>query len=248
MTVNELRKYWSNYFLFDWRFGTFLIALACIPRFLLVLLINKTGNYGPLGLVMILFAAVPFVFLNTYGRRQIGLTKANKWAKVILALLLGMVGSLILFYLGIELYGDTTRNWYQYIARSYAIPKVLSANEKFTLFAIMAGTGMIFSPIGEELFFRGIVQASFAKSLGEEKAIIVDSMAFALTHIAHFGLVFVDGRWIFYGIPTLIWVAGMFAASLLFHAMKRYTQSILGAIVCHAGFNLGMVYSIFYLL
>lgn len=64
--------------------------------------------------------------------------------------------------------------------------------------------------------------------------------------IAHFGLVFVNGTWDFYPLPALIWVTGMFAASLLFFQMKKRTHSIWGAVLCHAGFNLGMTWSIFY--
>jgi hypothetical protein len=116
------------------------------------------------------------------------------------------------------------------------------------MFLIMAFTGMIFSPIGEELFFRGIVHGSFAKTVGNKKASIIDSSAFAFTHISHFGLVFVNNSWDFYVVPTLIWVLGMFIASLVFFEMKKRTDSILGAILCHSGFNLGMIYCIFYLL
>ncbi len=36
----------------------------------------------------------------------------------------------------------------------------------------MAITGMIFSPVGEELFFRGIVHSSFAKSIGDFKELV----------------------------------------------------------------------------
>ena len=101
--------------------------------------------------------------------------------------------------------------------------------------------------LGEELFFRGVVHGSFAKSIGDQKASIVDSLAFALTHIAHFGLVFINGNWTFYFVPTLIWVIGMFLVSIVFFQMKKSSGSILGAILCHAGFNLGMIYFIFYL-
>ena len=101
--------------------------------------------------------------------------------------------------------------------------------------------------LGEELFFRGVVHGSFAKSIGDQKASIVDSLAFALTHIAHFGLVFINGNWTFYFVPTLIWVIGMFLVSIVFFQMKKSSGSILGAILCHAGFNLGMIYCIFYL-
>ena len=196
---------------------------------------------------MLVSALVPFVFLSRYGRRAIGIRPTRRIGTLLLSLILGIAISLLLYLIGHELYGSSFQNWYQYIGKSYNIPEVISANDKLVLFAIMAGTGMIFSPIGEELFFRGIVQGSFAKSIGQKKASIVDSLAFSLTHIAHFGLVFVSGSWSFYPIPTLIWVAGMFLVSLLFFKMKKLSGSLLGAIFCHAGFNLGMIWCIFYL-
>jgi uncharacterized protein len=110
----------------------------------------------------------------------------------------------------------------------------------------MALVGMTFSPIGEELYFRGIVHASFEKTLGETKATLVEAGAFALTHIAHFGLVFVSFKWSFFALPTLIWVISMFLLSLLFFIFKKQSGSILGAIICHSAFNLGMIYCIFY--
>lgn len=112
----------------------------------------------------------------------------------------------------------------------------------------MALTGMVFSPIGEELFFRGIVHSSFAKSIGDTKASLVDSLAFSLTHISHFGLVFINCKWMFLEIPTLIWVSSMFLVSVLFFILRKYSGSILGSIICHSAFNLGMIYCIFYLL
>lgn len=48
----------------DWKFGLFLIFPICIPRFALVLNANETGNYGFIGLIMLLSAVVPVVFLN----------------------------------------------------------------------------------------------------------------------------------------------------------------------------------------
>ncbi len=107
---------------------------------------------------------------------------------------------------------------------------------------------MTFSPIGEELFFRGIVHSSFAESMDEKKASLIDSSAFALVHISHFGLVFTNQQWKFLFIPAILWVMGMFLVSVLFFVCRKYSGSILGAITCHASFNLGMIYCIFYLL
>lgn len=248
MTETELRPFWEKLFKFDWKFGLFLIALVCIPRFVLVLQANQSGNYGPIGVIMLVSALVPFIFLNKYGREKIGIKGTGKIRELILSLTIGIAFSVLLYIIGNELYGNSYQNWYEYIGKSYNILKGISENDKFIMFAIMASTGMIFSPIGEELFFRGIVHGSFAKSIGDKKASVVDSLAFATTHIAHFGLVFVSGIWSFYIIPTIIWVIGMFMVSVLFFKMKNLTSSLLGAIFCHAGFNLGMIYSIFYLL
>lgn len=248
MTETELRPFWEKHFKFNWKFGLFLIVLVCIPRFILVLQSNQTGNYGPIGAIMFVSALVPFIFLNIHGRREIGIKGTNKIGGLILSFILGIAFSLLLFVIGKELYGGSNHNWYEYIGKSYNIPAGINGNDKFLMFSIMAVTGMIFSPIGEELFFRGIVHGSFAKSLGEKKASFVDSSAFALTHIAHFGLVFDSGIWDFYPVPTLIWVSGMFLVSVLFFKTKKQTDSLVGAIFCHAGFNLGMIYSIFYLL
>jgi uncharacterized protein len=199
-------------------------------------------------LIMVISAIAPFIFLNKYGRKKIGITRPANYYSILLAFIAGLGASIFLYLLAQTLYGGSYENWYKYIGRSYRIPAVIDQHNKTILFAVMAVTGMLFSPIGEELFFRGIVHGSFAKSIGERKASIVDSSAFALTHISHFGLVFVNGHWSFFPAATLIWVLSMFLVSILFFFFKKYCGSILGAIICHAAFNLGMTYCIFYLI
>src|SRR5690606_27757898 len=170
MTETELKSFWKKLFKFDWKFGLFLIALVCIPRFFLVLQANQTGNYGPIGAIMLVSALVPFIFLSKYGRKKIGIVRTKKIGGLILSLAFGIAFSLLLYFIGIELYGNSLENWYEYIGKSYNIPEGISGNDKFIMFSIMAMTGIMFSPIGEELFFRGIVHGSFAKSIGEKKA------------------------------------------------------------------------------
>ena len=245
---SQLRPFWRKYFGFNWKFGLFLIFIVCIPRFLLVLNANATGNYGYIGLVMTISAIAPFIFLNRQGRKEIGIKKVEHYKWLLIAFAAGLIASLVLYKVGQFLYGSYYTNWYSYIGKSYKIPEGISGNDKLVLFIIMAITGMIFSPIGEELFFRGIVHSSFANSIGDRKASIVDGSAFALTHISHFGLVFINNKWDFFVIPTIIWVLGMFLVSLLFFKCRQNSGSILGAIICHAAFNLGMIYCIFYLI
>ena len=198
---NELRSFWSRIFNFNWKFGLFLICIICVPRFILVLRANASGNYGYIGLIMFISALAPFIFLNKYGRKQIGITNIKKYNWLLIAFIAWLAASILLYFGGLTLYGNTYENWYKYIGKSYKIPATINQHDKTILFTIMAITGMTFSPIGEELFFRGIVHASFAKSLGDKKASAVDSSAFALTHISHFGLIFINNHWSFLTTP-----------------------------------------------
>ncbi len=245
---NELRSFWKRYFNLNWKFGLFLVLSLCIPRFVLVLKANQLGNYSLIGLIMFISALIPFIFLNKNGLQKIGIKKTKKLKILVYALILGIAFSFLLHFIGVGLYGHTYENWYEYIGKSYNIPNDIAAHNKRIMFLIMAFTGMTFSPLGEELFFRGIIHWSFAKSIGDKKASIIDSLAFALTHISHFGLVFINNKWDFYIVPTLIWISSMYTISILFIQMKKLTNSILGAVLCHSGFNLGMIYCIFYLL
>ena len=183
----ELKPFWNRLFDFNWKFGLFLILIICVPRFILVLKANSTGSYGYIGLIMAISAIAPFIFLSKYGRREIGIRKPINLKWLFIAFAFGLIASLSLHYLGILLYENSFQNWYQYVAKSYKIPINISPTDRNIMFSIMAITGMTFSPIGEELFFRGIVHSSFAKSIGDKKASLVDSSAFALTHISHFG-------------------------------------------------------------
>jgi|SRR5690554_4051512 hypothetical protein len=73
-----LKHFWKGYFKLNWKFGLFLVLIICIPRFVLVLNANETGNYSFIGIIMFISAIIPFIFLNKYGRKQIGISRTNK--------------------------------------------------------------------------------------------------------------------------------------------------------------------------
>ena len=242
----ELRFFWNRIFQFNWIFGFILLLAVCVPRFILVLNANVTGNYGNIGIIMTISAIVPFIFLSKEGRKKIGIKKPTNFAWILYSFVFGIFISTIIFILGYLLYNNTISNWYVYIGKSYNLTTDINAQDKLIYFLVYAITGMIFSPIGEELFFRGIVHASISSSMGERNAIIIDGLSFALTHLAHFGLIYISGSWKFLLIPSLLWMLAMFITSLVFMWCKRMTGSLAGAIVSHAGFNMSMIYLIFY--
>src|SRR4051812_43714705 len=102
---NELREFSSRFFVFNWKFGLFLILVVCIPRFILVLNANASGNYGSIGLVMTISAVAPFIFLGKQGRTKIGITKPQKYSWLLIAFVCGLIASIVLYLLGEGLYG-----------------------------------------------------------------------------------------------------------------------------------------------
>ena len=242
-----LRPFWQKYFRFNWIFGLVLVLLLGIPRFIFVLSSNITGNYSRIGIIFLFMWFAPVIFLTKTGRREIGIRKPANYNWLLYSAIAGAGFCAFMFAIGILLYKDTYSNWFVYIAKSYSASGiVLSGSQRQIYFLIYSLTGMTFSPIGEELFYRGIVHGSFVVRFGEQKASIFDSLSFALTHLAHFGIVYVLGGWQFLFIPALLWVFCMFFASRIFFLCKEKTGSILGAIISHAAFNLAMMYFIFY--
>lgn len=246
--MQELRPSLNNYFKFDWKFGLVLLVTVCVVRFILVLQANMESNYSSISYIMIFSALTPFIFLSKKGRRQIGMVWPVRKAWLLYSFLLGIFLASLLYLMGYLLYTNSIENWYVYIGNSYNIPEGMAGNDKFLYFSVFAVTGMIFSPIGEELFFRGVIHTAFMKSLGEFRASIIDSLAFAITHLSHFGIVYMAGVWRFLPVPSLFWVLSMFISALVFYWCRKKSYSILGAIICHAGFNLGMIFYIFYCL
>ncbi|WP_211208396.1 hypothetical protein [Belliella baltica] len=152
---NDLKPFWNKILSFNWKFGLFLITLICIPRFILVLHGNEISNMHFVGILMLTMAFTPFVFLSKNGRRKIGIKKPTNNSWLIIALIIGIVFSILLYFLGDVLYGNSHKNWYSYIGRSYNIPQEIDEQSKLIMFTISSMIGMTFSPIGEELFLEG---------------------------------------------------------------------------------------------
>lgn len=235
-------------FKFNWQLGLVLILLFGIPRFLIVLNANATGNYNFTSMIFLLMWITPFVLLTKQGRRAIGMKKPGNYFWLLYSFFLGIILCAIVYLIGTWLYQSSIDNWFVYISNSYgSIPsESLNRNDRNTYFLIFAVIGMTFSPIGEELLYRGLIHQSFVSKFGNNKASIIDSLAFAITHLAHFGIIYFFGNWSFHIIPALIWMFLIFLTGRLFFFCKTKTGSVYGAIISHAGFNLAMTYFIFY--
>lgn len=242
-----LKRYWQSLFSYNYKFGLTLILLLGIPRFIIVLQANQNGSYNLVPIIFLIMLMLPFILLSKIGRTQIGIKKPESLKWLVLSFLLGVVFCVLFFLITKGLFGNSIQNSFEYISRSYAVAKKgLQSTDKLVYFIIYSVIGMTFSPFGEELFYRGLVHDSLGANFGENKASILDSLAFAITHLAHFGIVYNTDHWEFLVFPSVIWLAGIFLAGRLFYYCRMKTGSVLGAIVAHAGFNFAMMYLIFY--
>jgi membrane protease YdiL (CAAX protease family) len=230
------------------RTGVLLLLFFGVVRIGLVLLANVTGSYQAVSVVFLAMIVLPWVLLTSEGRQNIGLVRPSRWRWVIPAAAAGAASAVLVHVIATALWGATTSSPFVYISLSYAnVPAALEDGDRLVFFIIFAVIGMLFSPIGEEILYRGLAHEALASSWGNRRAALIDAGAFAFTHLAHFGLVFVVGVWAFLPIPALFWVSAMFLASLVFYGFRKLTGSLVGAIVAHAGFNLAMNWVIFYL-
>lgn len=245
MTDTNFKKIWGTRIRFSPLLGVMLILFFGIPRFILVLSAGRSGNYSMTSLIFLAMCLLPFVLLNRQGRKRIGLKAPAGSYWWIYALLIGMLACLAVYVTGTALYGHTVDNWFVYISKSFEanIPVELAAN-RARVFLIMAAAAVTLSPLGEELLYRGLIHECFVPSFGEGQASMIDSAAFAITHLAHFGILNDAGAWGFHFIPALLWVLLMYFAGRLFFFCKYKGGSLMMAIICHAGFNLAMTYFI----
>ncbi len=181
---------------------------------------------------------MPLIFFSNSGRKKIGIKKPGSWLWLMLSFLLGVVVAFAFYFLGYILYGTGIENWGMTVAREF------SGQEEVLIpvvFAVVTLFSMLFSPIGEELFFRGMIQEVLAERLANYKlAGFWGSFLFAVIHLPPHDLFFSGTGFFSLIIPLAIWFVLMFVVSILFIFARAKSGSIFGAIACHSGYILGM--------
>jgi membrane protease YdiL (CAAX protease family) len=245
-TSSLFRKGWGGRLRFNWQLGVILILLFGVPRFFIVMRASMSGDYRWVSVIFVAMMLVPFFILAREGRQHIGMKRPASWRWMGYSFLLGTLICLFTYTIGNLLFGHDISNWFVYIARTFPIPAGELADNRFLYFVILAIPGMIFSPIGEEILYRGMIHTSFAMQTDDNVASRIDSIAFAVTHLAHFGLIWTGTGWRFLPLPAILWMVCMFLASRVFYFCRVKTDSLAGAMVAHAAFNLTMTFCIVY--
>jgi len=244
-----VRAPFRRFFGFDLRTGIVLLTTTALLRILIVLEANATGSYHLVSVFFVALIALPWVALTGPGRRRIGFTRPRSWNAVILAAGMGAAMCVATFALMTALFGHSIANPFVYIASSYAaIPQPLTDVDRMIYFVIFAIINATFSPLGEEILYRGMATEMLRTRLGGCATAMIEAGVFALVHLAHFGIVFTVGGWKLLPLPAALWFGAMFLTALVFAYSRRASGSLLGAILSHSGYNITMTALIFYTL
>jgi membrane protease YdiL (CAAX protease family) len=240
-----LRPFWNRLGIPPWLLSLLVLAVLAAARFY--------SAFGP-PQASILFVlhilamwALPFLFLTRQGRRDIGLTKQGITpASLALCALAGAAGGLLIFWIGMALYGDTADNWCVSVRDSFQLKQMLTVMSPGAAFAVIAVSTLGFTPIGEEFLFRGLIQQSFTLRWNAAIATLVNGLAYGLLHLLH-----VHGLWhdaagfhfrLVSGALVVLLLAGLGAG---FTVCRMRTGSLWCAVAAHAACNLAMISAIF---
>jgi len=241
-----LRSFWLPVFGDGFRLAILLAALAAVVR--------GVGMLGPqrffwiLPLGFIVMAVTPLLFFRREGRRRAGLRLPRRPQWLVWGVLLGALAAGLLFWLGVSLFGETSDNWFVSVRNSFPVTPEMAGLRTAQLFWIISIPSLIFSPLGEEIFFRGFLQQVVEERWNRRTGVIVDAGWFAAIHLFHHGILRIDGQVQILPFSGALWMVLIFGTGVLFAFLRHRTGSLVAPILSHAAFNLGMNYTIFYLL
>jgi len=239
-----LRATWIPVFGNAFRLAVLLAVLASAVRGIGMLGPPRFFWILPVGFTVM--ALTPWLFFRREGRRRAGvrLPKRGQW--VLLGILMGAASAVLFYWLGVTLFGETNDNWFVSVQRAFPVTAEMAGLSTGQLFWILTIPSLIFSPLGEEIFFRGFLQQATEERWDHRTGVIVDAGWFALVHVVHHGIVKIDGRIQVLPLSGAIWMALIFGIGVLFAFLRQKTGSLVAPILSHAAFNLTMNYTILY--
>lgn len=142
--------------------------------------------------------------------------------------------------LGIGLFGYGEDNWFVTIAGNYRGTLDTAGMDLLRLHLIFTLPALLFSPIGEEIFFRGFLQEALQDRYSVRTSTLLEAGLFGLVPLCHHGLSATVAGIELRPVSGLVWRVPMFCAALLFAWLRRASGSLYPAMAGHAAFNATM--------
>ncbi len=196
--------------------------------------------WRPLFFIHCLFMiATPWLLLSREGRQAAGIRRGGSFGTYLGALVFGMAAASLCHLIGYGLFGTSMDNWYVSVANSFRAQPTpgLSTWQLYLIFTI---PGILFSPFGEEIFFRGVLQRALESRFTTRTSTLIESAWFGAAHLIHHGLFVtaagVSLRWA----SAPLWLLLMTGLSIGFAWLRKKAGTVWPAVAAHAAFNAAM--------
>ena len=226
--------------------------ILIIVLYVLFFVIRGVGSLGPESIRIIILVGfglmwpLPFIFYSRAGWKVLGIKKIEIPWWILWGFLLGVGAAFLVYFIGWGIFGNTNEHWYISLLNQVISEEDRALMSTAVLFPIVTFPAIIFSPVGEELLFRGMIHEAFKKTDAVWRAGIINSLAFALIHIFHYGISYQSSTgWEFQPWTGLLWFFLMAGVSGLFTLCREKSESIFPAMISHSAFNLTMNATIF---
>lgn len=198
----------------------------------------------PLGFVGM--TLLPWWWLDAGQRAEMGWQRAQGRWVYLKAAALGLGLSLAVFLVFLAAFGLGPDHAYVTVAETFRrqVPAGLGLPVLFVMFTLPA---MLFSPVGEEVFFRGLLPWTLSARFGQRWATALECAMFGTVHLLHHGLIFhaATGELTLRPLSGGLWVICMMGVAWMFSRVRQRSGSLFPAMLCHAAFNLGMAACLF---
>ena len=229
--------------------GMFWIAALGIGA--LFFAMRAGGTLGPVSLNFLLplmcvaMVAVPWLLLSRDGRRQIGLQRARRGADYATGASVGVMAAAVCFGLGFWWFGTTPDHWYVSIANRYRQSYQTQGLSVLQLHLVFSTAACFFSPLGEEIFFRGFLQRTLEDRFSRRRSTGIEAGFFGLVHLCHHGVAVTAGGITLRPLSGVLWVLLMSCTALCFAWIRQRSASLWPAVLAHSSFNATMNVFIF---
>lgn len=196
------------------------------------------GLWNPvcIPLSMVLIWPLPWLLSPRLARRRMGFRAPVSWRWFLVGPLAAL-GTLALCTASAwTVFGAGDANWFtrHALVLREALAQAPVGASPTTRFLTVTLPAMLFSPLAEEFLYRGFVLTAVSTRWGYRAGTLVQATAFALVHLAHYGLNPFQ--------PALlaVWLPSTFAAALVFGRIVQKSGSLWPAVASHSLFNLGI--------
>jgi hypothetical protein len=235
-----LRPFWGRLGIAPWALSLLVFAVLAAARFYAV--------FGPpqfrlLFLLHVLAMwALPWIFLNAQGRQGIGLAKPRKWLPALaLSGAAGCVAGLVCFAVGWATPHDSPLNLLVSVHQGLQLEQMRTTMPLGLIFVAIGVPALVLTPVGEEIFFRGIMQQAFAQRCNGIAATLVQGVAFGIVHLQLIALSHDAMGFHFRWLAGAAMVSGGVLLAALFTFCRMRSGSLFASMAAHAACNLTMI-------